>query len=266
MDSRPIGVFDSGVGGLSVVQALRAYLPSENIIYYADTANVPYGDKSQEFIEQRCLALAELLIAEDVKAIVIACNTATVSSITALRNNYGLPIIGVEPGIKPALKSSKTGVVGVLATTQTLRSNSFNRLAEGLGDNTKILLQACPGLMEKVERLEFNDAITEQLINQYMQPLVLAGADHIVLGCTHYAFLLPLIRLVAGPNITLVNTASAVAKEVVRRLTTADLLAPDKTVGAIELLTSGDKKMLDKQVEVLMKLELVSAGVADEHS
>jgi glutamate racemase len=120
--------------------------------------------------------------------------------------------------------------------------------------------------MEKVERLEFNDSITEQLINQYMQPLLLAGADHIVLGCTHYAFLLPLIGRVAGPNITLVNTASAVAKEVVRRLTTANLLAPDKTVGAIELLTSGDKSMLDKQVDVLMKQEVISPGVADEHS
>jgi glutamate racemase len=254
VDSRPIGVFDSGIGGLSVVQALRKLLPNENIIYFADSANAPYGDKSTQFVQQRCAVLAQLLVDSNVKAIVVACNTATVSSIASLRDSYDLPIIGVEPGIKPATENSKASVVGVLATTQTLQSHSFSRLADQLGDGNKILLQACPGLMEKVEKLEFNDVNTEQLISKYMQPLVLAGADHIVLGCTHYVFLRSLIQRVAGPNVEIVNTESAVAREVLRRLTIADLLSPDNAIGAIELLTSGDKSRLDKQFEVLMRL------------
>ena len=254
MDSRPIGVFDSGVGGLSVVQALRKLLPNESIIYFADSANAPYGDKSQQFIEQRCMLLAQRLIDKNVKAIIVACNTATVSSITTLRNNYDLPIIGVEPGIKPATENSKASVIGVLATTQTLRSNAFSQLVDQLNDSTEILVQACPGLMEKVESLDFNDVNTQQLVSKYIQPLVSAGVDHIVLGCTHYVFLLPLIQHATGPNIAIVNTASAVTREVAKRLSLAGLLAPDNAVGQIELLTSGSKQRLDKQFEVLMTL------------
>jgi glutamate racemase len=254
MDSRPIGVFDSGVGGLSVVHALRKLLPNESIIYFADSANAPYGDKSQQFIEQRCMLLAQRLIDKNVKAIIVACNTATVSSITTLRDNYDLPIIGVEPGIKPAVENSKASVIGVLVTTQTLRSNAFSQLVDQLNDSTEILVQACPGLMEKVESLDFNDVNTQQLVSKYIRPLVSAGVDHIVLGCTHYVFLRSLIQRVAGPNVEIVNTESAVAREVLRRLTIADLLSPDNTIGAIELLTSGDKSRLDKQFEVLMRL------------
>jgi glutamate racemase len=253
MDSRSIGVFDSGIGGLSVVQALRTLLPNENIIYFADSANAPYGDKSEKFIQQRCMLSTQLLIDNNVKAIVVACNTATVSSIATLRDQYDLPIIGVEPGIKPATENSKASVVGVLATTQTLQSHSFSRLASELGDETEIILQACPGLMEKVEKLELDDASTEQLIENYMQPLVLAGVDQIVLGCTHYAFLLTLIQQVAGPNVEIVNTASAVAREVARRLTLAGLLSENDTAGQIELLTSGSKLQLDQQFDVLMR-------------
>jgi glutamate racemase len=253
MDSRSIGVFDSGIGGLSVVQALRTLLPNENIIYFADSANAPYGDKSEKFIQQRCMLSAQLLIDNNVKAIVVACNTATVSSIATIRDNHDLPIIGVEPGIKPATENSKASVVGVLATTQTLQSHSFSRLASELGDETEIILQACPGLMEKVEKLELDDASTEQLIENYMQPLVLAGVDQIVLGCTHYAFLLTLIQQVAGPNVEIVNTASAVAREVARRLTLAGLLSENDTAGQIELLTSGSKLQLDQQFDVLMR-------------
>jgi glutamate racemase len=254
MDSRSIGVFDSGIGGLSVVQALRKLLPNENIIYFADSANAPYGEKSEKFIQLRCRLSTQLLIDKNVKAIVVACNTATVSSIATLRDNHDLPIIGVEPGIKPATENSKASVVGVLATTQTLQSHSFSRLANQLGDGTEILLQACPGLMEKVEKLEFDDVNTKQLIIKYMQPLVLAGVDQIVLGCTHYAFLLALIQQVAGPNVEIINTASAVAREVARRLTLTALLSGNNSAGQIELLTSGSKSQLDKQFDVLMKL------------
>ena len=254
MDSRSIGVFDSGIGGLSVVQALGKLLPNENIIYFADSTNAPYGDKSEQFIQQRCMLSTQLLIDKNVKAIVVACNTATVSSIATLRDQYDLPIIGVEPGIKPATENSKASVVGVLATSQTLQSHSFSRLANELSDTTEILLQACPGLMEKVEKLEFDDVNTELLVSKYMQPLVLAGVDQIVLGCTHYAFLRTLIQRIAGPNIEIVNTASAVAREVARRLTLAGLLSENHSIGQIELLTSGSKSQLDKQFEVLMKL------------
>lgn len=235
-----------------MVQALRKLLPNENIIYIADSANAPYGDNSQDFIQQRCLALTDQLIKQNVKAIVVACNTATVSSIAMLREKYDLPIIGVEPGIKPAVASSQSKTVGVLATTQTLQSESFKRLVNAVSGNVNVVLQACPGLMEKVESLEFTDDNTELLVKKYVQPLVSAGADSIALGCTHYVFLLPLIQRVAGPTIYIVNTAAAVAKEVVRRLTDAGLLSLNGAAGEISLLTTGSKPKLNKQFDVLM--------------
>ena len=251
INKNPIGIFDSGIGGLSIARRLREILPNENLLYIADSAHAPYGEKSESYIYQRSSSIVELLLEQKAKAVVIACNTATVSSIQKLRANYSIPIIGVEPGVKPAAFKTLSGIIGVLATTQTLKSNSFNALAESFSSNVKIEVQPCPGLMEQVEALNFEDENTEQLIKKYVSPLLARGADNIVLGCTHYAFLAPIIRKVAGPDVEIINTDLAVAKETVRRLETANLLTTSTTSGHDKFWSSGSPHVVQKQISLL---------------
>ena len=214
----PIGVFDSGVGGLSVLRAIRRELPEENLLYVADSGYAPYGDRHAGFIADRATWITEFLLAQNVKAIVIACNTATVVAVGKLRAWCPVPVIAMEPAIKPASRNTKSGVVGVLATSQTLASPSVARLCEAHGDNIEILLQACPGLVEQVERAELASDKTRELLVGYLSPLLAAGADTIVLGCTHYPFLTQLIKDIVGPDVAILDPAAAVAKEVARRL------------------------------------------------
>lgn len=251
INKNPIGIFDSGIGGLSIARRLREILPNENLLYIADSAHAPYGEKSESYIYQRSSSIVELLLEQKAKAVVIACNTATVSSIQKLRANYSIPIIGVEPGVKPAAFKTLSGIIGVLATTQTLKSNSFNALAESFSSNVKIEVQPCPGLMEQVETLNLEDENTEQLIKKYVSPLLARGADNIVLGCTHYAFLAPIIRKVAGPDVEIINTDLAVAKEATRRLETANLLTTSTIPGYDEFWSSGSPHAVQKQISLL---------------
>jgi glutamate racemase len=218
--SATIGVFDSGVGGLSVLHHIRRTLPSARLIYVADSAHVPYGDKPAAYIEQRSLALTRFLISQGSDAVVIACNTATAAAATSLRAQFSLPIIGMEPAVKPAVAVSKSGVVGVLATTGTLESARFAALLERYGEEVEIITQGCPGLVEQVEQGDLHGAKTRQLITRYTSPLLARGVDTLILGCTHYPFLAPLIREVVGSEITLVDTGAAVAKQVQRRIQT----------------------------------------------
>lgn len=214
----PVGVFDSGVGGLSVLRAIRQALPAEQLLYVADSGYAPYGDRHVEFIEERATLLTEFLLESGAKAIVVACNTATVVAIKKLRAWCPVPIVAMEPAIKPAAGLTRTGVVGVLATSQTLASPNVERLCAAHGSQVKILLQACPGLVEQVEQGDLAGPATRALLVRYIAPLLEAGADTLVLGCTHYPFLEPLIREVAGPGVTIVDPAAAVARELVRRL------------------------------------------------
>lgn len=217
-DDAPIGVFDSGVGGLSVLHAIRSELPEEDLLYVADSSNAPYGDRDTDFIEDRATKITELLLRSGVKAIVVACNTVTVVAIEKLRSWCPVPVVAMEPAIKPASRSTKSGVVGVLATSQTLASPSVARLCAAYGKDIEILLQPCPGLVEQVERAELISDTTRALLVGYISPLLAAGADTIVLGCTHYPFLAQLIREIVGPDVAIVDPATAVAKEVARRL------------------------------------------------
>lgn len=225
----PIGVFDSGVGGLSVLRAIRAELPAEDLLYVADSGYAPYGDRDAGFIEDRAAAIAGFLLDEGVKAIVVACNTATVVAIEKLRVWCPLPVVAIEPAIKPAARMTRSGVVGVLATRQTLASANVARLCAAYGQDIEILLQPCPGLVEQVEKAELDSPASRALLETYLAPLLAAGADTIVLGCTHYPFLLPLVRDIVGPGRTIIDPATAVAKELVRRLgnQTASALRPD---------------------------------------
>ncbi|HYG31622.1 MAG TPA: glutamate racemase [Methylophilaceae bacterium] len=216
--ARPIGVFDSGIGGISVLRHIHALLPQEDLLYVADSANAPYGNKTPEFIRERAFALSDFLIEKGVKALVVACNTATAAAISAMRERYDIPIIGMEPAVKPAAAATKTGVIGVLATVGTLKSAQFAALLDTYGQNVKIVTEGCPGLVECVERGELESSETRKLLEGYLKPLLDAGADTIVLGCTHYPFVKPLILEIAGSETTLIDTGAAVARQLQVRL------------------------------------------------
>jgi len=219
--SAPIGVFDSGVGGLSVLREIRRLLPEEDLLYVADSAHAPYGDREAQFIEARSLAAIRFLVERQAKAIVIACNTATSVAVESLRSRFGIPIVAIEPAIKPACEATRSGVVGVLATSRTLEGANVARLAAEHGRSVRVLMQPCPGLVECVEEGDLDGERPRRLVERYLQPLLEQNADTIVLGCTHYPFLAPLIQQAAGATVTLVNPASAVAKQLARRLEAA---------------------------------------------
>ena len=219
-----IGVFDSGVGGLSVLREIRAALPFEDLLYVADSGAAPYGDRPREFILERAEIIVEFFIARRVKAIVVACNTATAVAIQTLRSRHAVPIVAIEPAVKPAAAQSRSGVIGILATSQTLASEKFSRLAQQHGQGVRVLTQACPGLVEQVEKGELHGSATSALVEAYLAPLLAAGADTIVLGCTHYPFLLEMIRAAAGPEVMVIDPAAAVARELRRRLDAGGLL------------------------------------------
>ena len=229
----PIGVFDSGVGGISVLKHIHTLLPNEDLIYVADSKFAPYGNKTPEFILERALWIADFLIAKGAKSLVVACNTATAAAVDLLRQTYHLPIIGMEPAVKPAAAASKTGVIGVLATSGTLKSAQFAALLEHYGQQVEVVTQACHGLVECVERGELDSTATQDLLASYVQPLIAAGADTIVLGCTHYPFVRPLIENLVGDDVVLIDTGAAVAKELKRRLEDARLLNAETQIGQV---------------------------------
>ena len=237
--SSPIGVFDSGIGGLSILREIRMDFANEDLLYVADSAFIPYGEKSPQFVEARSVAIAEFLVDRKAKAIVVACNTATGAAIATLRSRFPLPIIGIEPAVKPAVGKTLSGIVAVLATSGTLSSDKFAKLLARFGDEADILIQPCDGLVEQVETGELHGEKARALIAKYVLPPLERGADTIILGCTHYAFLAPLIREIAGPDVYIVDPAAAIAHELRRRLEDNTLLSPDLRSGKEQFWTSG---------------------------
>ena len=234
-----IGVFDSGVGGLSVLRAIRAALPAENLVYVADSGHAPYGDKSEAHIIERTLTVGNWLAVSGVKAITVACNTATVVAIRHLREQTHIPVVAIEPAIKPAANTTRTGVVGVLATTQTLQSESVARLCLEHGEGKRILLQACPGWVEAVEQADLHSPQTEALLRQFVVPLMDQGVDTLVLGCTHYPFLRNTLQRIVGDDVVLIDPAVAVATELTRRLGN-DRRMDEQHIGTTRFFTTGD--------------------------
>ena len=266
MVERPVGIFDSGVGGLSVALGIRKTLPSEDLLYVADQGFSPYGTKSKDQVEERAGRITEFLSQQGCKAIVVACNTATVSSVDKLRTEFSIPIVGVEPGIKPAALQSNTRVIGVLATEKTLSSENFQHLKSKFSDKVDIETQACPDFVELVETSNLNSAETINAVENYVLPLIAKGADHIVLGCTHYSFLRPAIEQVIDGNATIIDTAIPVALELKRRLTKLNLLHPQNEQGNARFWSTNASNQASEQISQLWgeTVEVVNINPASE--
>ncbi len=252
MQSKPIGIFDSGIGGLSVLKQIQQLLPNENLIYIADSAYAPYGNKPLAFIQQRCHDLTQFLIQQNARAIVVACNTATAAAIETLRQQFPLPIIAMEPGVKPAIAATQSGIVGVLATENTLSSEQFTHLLHRYAKDVKVISQACPGLVEQIEAGEFATVKTRQLIKQFTQPLLSAGADTLVLGCTHYPLIHQQIREIIGPQISLIETGQAVAQQLKHQLQEQQQLSASKKTTTNQYWSSGDTQHISKVISRIL--------------
>jgi len=249
----PIGVFDSGVGGLSVLSEINQLLPRESLLYVADCGHIPYGEKSPEFIRERCVIVAEFFRAQGAKALVLACNTATVAAAADLRERYpDWPIVCMEPAVKPAAAATRSGVVGVLATTGTLQSAKFAALLDRFAADVQVVTQPCPGLVELIETGDLASPGLRQLLKGYIDPLLEAGCDTIVLGCTHYPFLKSLLREMIPASISLIDTGAAVARQLQRLLSQQDLLASGHPLTA-QFWTSGDPENFRNILPVLWK-------------
>ncbi len=218
MNEAPVGIFDSGVGGLSVLREIRAAMPAESINYVADSANAPWGDKPAGFVRDRGLAIARFLVSSGVKAIVIGSNTGTAGSAEALRSALSIPVVGIEPGIKPAVGATKTGVVGAIVPAAVGESDRLASLLDRFSGDVRVEIQPVPGLVEHVEKADLDGPEVRRLVEGYIRPMLDAGADTIVLGSTHYVFLKPLITEIAGAHVALIETGAAVARQLARVL------------------------------------------------
>jgi glutamate racemase len=245
---QPIGVFDSGVGGLSILRALRAELPDEDFVYFSDAGHAPYGEKGEAFVSERSLAIAvDLLEQHRIKALVIACNTATAAAVHLVRAQHThLPVIGVEPALKPAAALTKTGHVAVLATRGTLASSKFKALQESLREQAEFVLVPCDGLAAAIENDD--QPLIRELCSRYTKEICCFGngpgeIDTLVLGCTHYPFASEVFRELLGPQVQLVETGEPVARQTRRLLEQQGLLNPHGE-GHVRFQTSGDRKAL----------------------
>jgi len=213
-----IGVFDSGIGGLSVLAHIRKSLPYDNLCYVADSAFMPYGCKPEYVVQERCMKIAAFLVKQQCKAIVVACNTATAVAVHQLRTLYDMPVIGMEPALKPAVGHSRSGVVGVLATSGTLGSDKFQRLKKRYAGDAELIVQPCPGLVEAIEQGDLESSEIRDLLELYLQPLLENRIDTLVLGCTHYPFISSMIREMVGENVVIIDTGDAIARELKRQM------------------------------------------------
>jgi glutamate racemase len=246
----PIGVFDSGVGGLSVAREIRRALPGERLLYVADTAYCPYGDRPLEEVRARALAVGRHLEDAGAKLLVVACNTASGAALEELRATLAIPVVGLEPAVKTAVAKTRSGRVGVMATSGTLRSERFARLVSAYGDGVRVIAQACPGLADLIEDGYLDGDVLTRRLAELTRPLREAGVDTVVLGCTHYAFVSEPIARVLGDAVTLVDSAPAIARRTAHLL---DDVAGGRAAGEGELdvLTTGEP---DKVAPVVARL------------
>ena len=250
-----IGVFDSGVGGLSVWQELIKILPEEEYIYVSDNGYCPYGPKPKEYVVDRARKITEFLIEKGADIVVVACNTATAAAIGVLRASYDIPFVGMEPAVKPAALNSESGVIGVLATQGTFKGELYLRTLHKFAANTKVMEQIGTGLVELVESGNTATPEAYQLLKTYLQPMIDAGADHVVLGCTHYPFLSETIKKIAGNSMNIVNPAPAIANRTKELLPLAQTRADSSKTGAVtnHFYTTGNNiSLVEKMVKEIV--------------
>jgi len=241
----PVGVFDSGVGGLSVWREILQQLPCEDTLYVADQANVPYGPRSQEQIRAFSRGITRFLLAQGAKLIVVACNTASGAALSTLRQEFpGVPFVGMEPAVKPAVEHTHSGSIGIIATPTTFEGELFHRLVERYGGAAHLHTQTCPGLVEAVEAGDLDSPETYSLLTRCLTPLVDAGIDQLVLGCTHYPFLADAIRAIVGPDVVVVDPSPAVARQAGRILEQRNIAASRAHHAGHSLYTSGSPSAL----------------------
>lgn len=250
--SKPIGMFDSGVGGLSVWKEVAKLLPAENIVYFADSGNCPYGTKSKEEIIALCDKISDFLLTEGCKIIVVACNTATSAAIDYLRAKFThISFVGMEPAIKPAALNSQTGSIGILATAGTLKGRLFNDTKARFASNVKVDIQVGEGLVELVEQGKTGTPQAEVLLRKYIEPMLADNIDHLVLGCTHYPFLIEDIRKIAGEKLILLDPAKAIAQRVKQLLTEQGLINVTNDAAKYSFYSSGSSQVMRNLLSTL---------------
>lgn len=244
-EQNPIGVIDSGVGGLSVLLEIRKQFAHEDCLYFADQAHIPYGPRPPEDIRRFVVSITRFLLRFDIKLLVIACNTASAAALNYVRSEFPLlPIVGMEPAVKPAAQQSKTHVVGVIATQATFQGELFASLVERFARDVRVLEQVCPRLVGQVEAGELDTPETLDLLHTYLDPMLAERMDVLVLGCTHYPFLLPAIRRIVGPEVQIVDPSPAVARQAGRVLESLNLFNPSPGLGSLTCYTTGDPASL----------------------
>lgn len=259
-----IGLFDSGSGGLSVLREIVRLLPDEKYVYYSDNAHCPYGEKSPEYIRERCREIVRLLLDKGADIIVVACNTATAAAIQVLREEFPVRFIGMEPAVKPAALGTRTGVVGVLATAGTLKGSKYLTTKGNFEDGCTIVEHVGQGFVELVENGDLEGKATEEVVRTSLQPLLDAGADTIVLGCTHYPFLLPVLRKLAGPGVRFIDPAPAVARHLIYVMVQERLLSEREATRALaKVIELAEKEAMGQKRPPLgaaPAVELISSG------
>jgi len=250
----PIGVFDSGVGGLSVLRALRHITPCQPVLYYADQGHVPYGPRSLEQVRSFAFDITRFLLQNGARLIVVACNAASAAALKSLREGFpDVPFVGMEPAVKPAAEGTRSGVVGVLATPATFQGELYASVVERFASGVRLLQHPCPGLVQEIEAGRTASDRTRQILTEAIQPMLDEGIDTIVLGCTHYPFVIPMIEEIAGPGVRVIDPAPAVARQTRRLLETNGWLTPScDTQPAVRYFTSGDPAAMQALLPVLI--------------
>ena len=264
-EQQPIGVFDSGVGGLSVLRHLQAQLPAEQFIYLADQGHVPYGSRSAQEIIQFSQGITQFFIQLNVKAIVIACNTASAAALSLLRQQFDLPFVGMEPAVKPAAQQTQSGKVGILATGGTFASARYARLTAKYAQGVSVWEDPCVGLVPEIEAGRLDSPTVHQILQQALTPMLAAGVDTVVLGCTHYPFVLPVVEGILGTAVPIIDPAPAVARQTGVVLRQHHLQADAAQSGGVRFITTGAAEPYAWQVERLLGLSGVGVETAVWH-
>lgn len=254
MSNQSIGIFDSGIGGTSIFKEVHTLLPNENIIYLADSKNAPYGDKSKDAILQLSIKNVELLIRNKCKLIIVACNTATTNSISYLRKTYDIPFVGIEPAIKPASLNSKSKSIGILATKGTLSSDLFHKTSDLYTKDVSVIERVGEGLVPLIEAGKIDSLEVNELLRKFLTPMIEAQIDYLVLGCTHYPYLIPQLKQILPENVSIIDSGLAVAKQTKNILQSNGLLNANLNQPKLKFYSNGDttilKNILDGKFQV----------------